>query len=88
VKTGPHERKIEILNNGGIPIHEPGLAQMVKGNAADGRLQFTTDVVPRCATGRCSSSALARRPTRTVRPISSTCWPPRAASASTLPTTR
>ena len=39
------ERKIEILNSGGIPIHEPGLEQMVKRNAADGRLQFTTDVV-------------------------------------------
>jgi UDPglucose 6-dehydrogenase len=39
------ERKIEILNSGGIPIHEPGLEQMVKRNAADGRLQFTTDIV-------------------------------------------
>ncbi|HQO29770.1 MAG TPA: UDP-glucose/GDP-mannose dehydrogenase family protein [Accumulibacter sp.] len=38
------QRKIEILNNGGIPIHEPGLEQMVRRNAADGRLQFTTDV--------------------------------------------
>ncbi|HMW17676.1 MAG TPA: UDP-glucose/GDP-mannose dehydrogenase family protein [Accumulibacter sp.] len=38
------QRKIDILNSGGIPIHEPGLEQMVKRNAADGRLQFTTDV--------------------------------------------
>jgi UDPglucose 6-dehydrogenase len=38
------ERKSEILNNGGIPIHEPGLEEMVKRNAADGRLQFTTDI--------------------------------------------
>jgi UDPglucose 6-dehydrogenase len=39
------ERKIEILNHGGIPIHEPGLEQRVQRNAADGRLQFTTDIV-------------------------------------------
>jgi UDPglucose 6-dehydrogenase len=37
--------KIETLNNGGMPIHEPGLAQMVSRNVAAGRLQFTTDVV-------------------------------------------
>jgi UDPglucose 6-dehydrogenase len=36
-------RKIEILNAGGIPIHEPGLDQVVQRNAAAGRLQFTTD---------------------------------------------
>ena len=38
------ERKIEILNSGGIPIHEPGLEEMIKRNAADGRLQFTIDI--------------------------------------------
>ncbi len=38
------ERKISMLNEGGIPIHEPGLEQVVKRNAAAGRLQFTTDV--------------------------------------------
>ena len=37
-------RKIELLNNGGIPIHEPGLDKVVQRNAAAGRLQFTTDV--------------------------------------------
>jgi UDPglucose 6-dehydrogenase len=37
-------RKIAMLNEGGIPIHEPGLEQIVKRNAAAGRLQFTTDV--------------------------------------------
>ena len=37
-------RKIAILNDGGVPIHEPGLEAMVRRNAAAGRLRFTTDV--------------------------------------------
>ncbi len=37
-------RKIQMLNQGGIPIFEPGLKEIVHRNAAAGRLQFTTDV--------------------------------------------
>jgi len=36
--------KIRILNEGGIPIHEPGLDKVVERNVAAGRLHFTTDV--------------------------------------------
>ena len=36
--------KIRILESGGIPIHEPGLLDMVGRNRAAGRLRFTTDV--------------------------------------------
>ena len=37
-------RKIETLNQGGVPIHEPGLAPMIARNVEAGRLQFTTDI--------------------------------------------
>jgi UDPglucose 6-dehydrogenase len=37
-------KKIDILNAGGVPIHEPGLEAMIARNAAAGRLKFTTDV--------------------------------------------
>ncbi|KVE36255.1 UDP-glucose dehydrogenase family protein [Burkholderia sp. TSV86] len=36
--------KIGILNSGGVPIHEPGLAQIIARNRAAGRLQFSTDI--------------------------------------------
>ncbi|NML26077.1 UDP-glucose dehydrogenase family protein [Zoogloea dura] len=36
--------KIRILEEGGIPIHEPGLDQVVARNVAAGRLHFTTNV--------------------------------------------
>ncbi|GAP38678.1 UDP-glucose/GDP-mannose dehydrogenase family protein [Piscinibacter sakaiensis] len=38
------QRKIDLLNSGGVPIYEPGLDALIQSNAEAGRLSFTTDV--------------------------------------------
>ena len=45
------QSKIDILNSGGIPIHEPGLADIVARNRAAGRLIFSTDIAASVAHG-------------------------------------
>lgn len=37
-------RKIEILEAGDVPIHEPGLRELIERNVRAGRLRFTSDV--------------------------------------------
>jgi UDPglucose 6-dehydrogenase len=44
-------KKIDILNSGGIPIHEPGLSDIVARNRSAGRLKFSTDVAASVAHG-------------------------------------
>ena len=54
--------KIETLNTGGIPIHEPGLLEMVARNRAAGRIAFTTDVEKAVAHGEVQFIAVGTPP--------------------------
>jgi UDPglucose 6-dehydrogenase len=56
------KRKIDILNQGGVPIHEPGLEAMVARNAAAGRLRFTTDIDDAVAHGAVQFIAVGTPP--------------------------
>ena len=55
-------KKVETLNAGGIPIYEPGLEQMVRHNAAAGRLRFTTDMQEGVAHGAVQFIAVGTPP--------------------------
>jgi UDPglucose 6-dehydrogenase len=56
------QAKIAILEGGGIPIHEPGLPDMVARNRAAGRLRFTTDVHTAAAHGTVQFIAVGTPP--------------------------
>jgi UDPglucose 6-dehydrogenase len=55
-------RKIDMLKRGEIPIYEPGLEQIVRGNAASGRLRFTTDPVEAARYARIQMIAVGTPP--------------------------
>lgn len=46
-----NSEKIQLLNSGVVPIHEPGLHEVIERNVASGRLSFTTDVAASVAHG-------------------------------------
>jgi UDPglucose 6-dehydrogenase len=56
------QRKIDLLNNGGIPIHEPGLEEVVARNRAAGRLHFSTDIAASVAHGQLQFIAVGTPP--------------------------
>jgi UDPglucose 6-dehydrogenase len=56
------QKKIDLLNSGGIPIHEPGLAEVVARNRAAGRIQFSTDVAASVAHGEVQFIAVGTPP--------------------------
>ena len=56
------ERKIATLNDGGLPIFEPGLEAVVARNRAAGRLVFSTDVAASVAHGELQFIAVGTPP--------------------------
>lgn len=56
------KEKIRILEEGGIPIFEPGLLDMVRRNAEAGRLKFTSDVEKAVAHGTIQFIAVGTPP--------------------------
>jgi UDPglucose 6-dehydrogenase len=55
-------RKIDMLKAGGVPIHEPGLQDMIHRNVDAGRLRFTTDVDAAVAYGSLQFIAVGTPP--------------------------
>jgi UDPglucose 6-dehydrogenase len=56
------ETKVERLNQGLIPIFEPGLESLVKENHAAGRIRFTTDAAAAIKHGRIQMIAVGTPP--------------------------
>jgi UDPglucose 6-dehydrogenase len=56
------QKKIDLLNHGGIPIHEPGLEEIVARNRGAGRLRFSTDVAASVAHGTLQFIAVGTPP--------------------------
>lgn len=54
--------KIALLQGGGVPIYEPGLEDMIRRNAAAGRLRFTTDVADAARFGEIQFIAVGTPP--------------------------
>ena len=54
--------KIATLEDGGVPIHEPGLGEIIRRNVAAGRLRFTTDADAAVAHGTLQFIAVGTPP--------------------------
>ena len=57
-----NDEKIAMLKNGVIPIHEPGLDNMVERNASAGRLLFSTSYDEAIAHAECVFLAVGTPP--------------------------
>ena len=56
------QRKIDVLNSGGVPIYEPGLKEMIARNQQAGRLKFSTDIAASVAHGEIQFIAVGTPP--------------------------
>ena len=56
------QTKIDLLNNGGVPIYEPGLKEVIERNIEAGRLTFSTDVAASVAHGSIQFIAVGTPP--------------------------
>lgn len=56
------QAKIDLLNRGDIPIHEPGLKEIVERNIDAGRLTFSTDLAAAVAHGSVQFIAVGTPP--------------------------
>jgi UDPglucose 6-dehydrogenase len=54
--------KIAVLEEGGVPIHEPGLPAMIRRNVGAGRLRFTRDIDAAVAHGTLQFIAVGTPP--------------------------
>jgi UDPglucose 6-dehydrogenase len=54
--------KIKLLNDGGVPIYEPGLEGLIRHNTAAGRLRFSVDVDESVAHGAVQFIAVGTPP--------------------------
>lgn len=56
------QSKIDLLNNGGVPIYEPGLGEIIARNRTAGRLEFSTDIEHAVAHGEIQFIAVGTPP--------------------------
>ena len=70
--------RIATLLRGELPIHEPGLLDIVLHNTRSGRLAFTRDVDHAVAHGRVQFIAVGTPADKMARPTCSMCLPQRA----------
>lgn len=56
------QSKINLLNNGGVPIYEPGLKEVIERNVEAGRLTFSTDIAASVAHGSIQFIAVGTPP--------------------------
>ena len=73
--------KSRTHESGALPIHEPGLLEVVKHNVTGGRLQFSTDIERAVAHGTLQFIAVGMPNDENGSADLHTCWRRRATSA-------